>query len=711
MKRSVPPLLNRSFLYPGESLSSLLVRLRKSNYYETKEAIKAIYNPYLPQRDNLFLPNHWTTFEVLSGMTKLNTEELYNATGHKFADLLAHYYRKISYFGDKPKLDPRLLGDYFWTDTHGQYCPLCLAEVAYHRLVWTPIITTVCLKHECLLVHECPHCKAKMSVEEIVNAQCSTCNFALVDTPTISVAKDKIGLLSQQILQFWLNPTETSLPDCQLPEAPPAVLFQVVEVFRKNKQKDMKHLYTPPFEASYPQQVAKSLLQQSQAYISYATAMTVLVNWPNGFYNLLDTMLRNSTKNIPRDLGQLYTIWLDRKWRVETFQFIQDAFDDYLIDHYSISGVKLGLRRFKTSPRLIQKRFYVSEAEVRQILHISSETLQTLLEQSKLFHYQDVEETFFPKLFNFIRLAEVEHLRRELSASYSLNKTAAILGLDKRVVLDLVKLDLLEAILDPIVNKSQRWRISRVSVNKLKVTVQKKCISQLSTYPMTLGKVVEDFSPHPYTIAKVIQAVLKRKLVAIWRGTLGKLELDSASVALLKRWELGEKEKISCQQLADQLGVVPDIITAWVKRGLISDWEMVGDTMYFEPTVTEKFWERFVFIKEAVDILGVHQQNMRKWISNNRLHPVSGPSVDELSHYLFDRQEVESLSSENRLALPQLADELRVSRSQITKWIEQGKIKPISGPGIDNYKSYVFTRTHGYFQNPSKAPESQSATS
>jgi hypothetical protein len=60
-------------------------------------------------------------------------------------------------------------------------------------------------------------------------------------------------------------------------------------------------------------------------------------------------------------------------------------------------------------------------------------------------------------------------------------------------------------------------------------------------------------------------------------------------------------------------------------------------------------------------------------------------------HYLFRRSDIEQLSPEKRRTAPQLGRDLGMSRSQIVQWVKDGKIKPVSGPGIDKSGHYLFT--------------------
>jgi hypothetical protein len=48
--------------------------------------------------------------------------------------------------------------------TAALFCPLCLKEAAYHRLIWLPFAVSACLAHHCLLLDHCPACRRTVSV-------------------------------------------------------------------------------------------------------------------------------------------------------------------------------------------------------------------------------------------------------------------------------------------------------------------------------------------------------------------------------------------------------------------------------------------------------------------------------------------------------------------------------------------------------------------
>jgi predicted site-specific integrase-resolvase len=97
-------------------------------------------------------------------------------------------------------------------------------------------------------------------------------------------------------------------------------------------------------------------------------------------------------------------------------------------------------------------------------------------------------------------------------------------------------------------------------------------------------------------------------------------------------------------------------------------------------------------------VLQVGVDVVQRWARKGRLKPVSGPGVDECHRYLFRREDVERLRRQHRRAAPQMAKALGISRSQLVARIRQGKLKPISGPGISGCGHYLFIRGSGSYQ-------------
>jgi len=224
------PLLRRTKLLPGESLPSLLARLAQLNYYPHWGLIGRICcegteNPL--SLDYIARPKQAQTFFQLARLTLIHPEELFAASDHRFAPVLtAPGQGKV--FMTWPDGEPKqmvtaaIIGRRIRPPSAAQFCPLCLRESAYHRLSWIPSASAVCLRHHCLLVEKCLRCGKNVTVAEMVDRRCQA---DLGEAPSVSMAEDRPGILSQQVIQSWLTvaPAPELPPGHPLPNHPLSV--------------------------------------------------------------------------------------------------------------------------------------------------------------------------------------------------------------------------------------------------------------------------------------------------------------------------------------------------------------------------------------------------------------------------------------------------------------------------------------------------------
>ena len=88
---TIVPLLLRTAFRAGESLPSLLERLRVMNVYVARESLSDLCRASLPRRlsdDTPDAPSYPETYAVLSGLLMLPAESLYDATIQRFEPCL-----------------------------------------------------------------------------------------------------------------------------------------------------------------------------------------------------------------------------------------------------------------------------------------------------------------------------------------------------------------------------------------------------------------------------------------------------------------------------------------------------------------------------------------------------------------------------------------------------------------------------------------------
>ena len=151
-----------------------------------------------------------------------------------------------------------------------------------------------------------------------------------------------------------------------------------------------------------------------------------------------------------------------------------------------------------------------------------------------------------------------------------------------------------------------------------------------------------------------------------------------------------EKRWIRREEIAARMWVKVTLVTKWVSTGLLTPVATHANSQHFSRDEVDAFVQGHIFSDEAARILDVGLDVVQKWARKGRLKPVAGGSQDDCHRYLFRREDVERLRPENRLTGPQLAKRLGLSRAQLWQWSKQGKVKPVSGPGIDESGHYLF---------------------
>lgn len=366
MSRATRSLLCRSPLLPGESLPSLLMRLLRKNCYRSLTMIGRLCRERLTFSDRVTQPTEAKTYQVLTELIGIDADELYAASVHHFAATImppTHNRRSIVLPSGQivPVSCDMFLCAHTWPESDVQFCPLCLKESTYHRASWMPLAASVCLVHRCLLVRGCPDCQANIKIQNILDTICPNCGCELTDVSVIDVSADEFGLFSQMVIQSWLGisiQTNTT-KRCSLPNQPPAVLYRVLDGLRRavmGVKYSWEYLHQTPgrTDSSLFPCMSKRDITPTKSYILYTTAFKGLINWPRGFYDFLDAyQLRDGRElngRIYKDFGHIYVPWLEKNWKSPAFQFIQDAFDQYLLDNYTVTPSLLRLRRIRHSP-------------------------------------------------------------------------------------------------------------------------------------------------------------------------------------------------------------------------------------------------------------------------------------------------------------------------------------------------------------------------
>jgi hypothetical protein len=366
------PLLRRSPLLPGESLPSLLARLTHLNGYPSSTFLMRLFcHDYPVRKESLFEEENLKRLAVLTGIP---ADELCTASA-------VGVVQKV-----RP---PNRWEDPFpiWTGlTHPMetvwYCPACLAERAYHRWIWQPVSSAVCLRHTCLLMPACPECHQPVSVDDLIRLHCRACFADLRQTHPTTIPTDENEWMAQTILQCWQ--TGGSVAQNDFPQQSPLTLCRIADGLALG----IAYLSRCGAQVSYiPNLSGKSrslhrLLQHlapPQTLQIYATAIQCMVNWPEGFRRLLYWCEPDPKRDLEKRVKALIKFWATHLWNCAAFRFVWDAFHDFRSDRLRfLSGVADRGMTFEQLPA------YANVGEAAQILEVSREEILNLVRRNML---------------------------------------------------------------------------------------------------------------------------------------------------------------------------------------------------------------------------------------------------------------------------------------------------------------------------------------
>lgn len=691
-------LLRRSPLLPDETLGSLLARLTQLNHYEPARIMRKLCLD--GTRDKLHRPLKPETYCRLAQLTGLAPRTLYDATIHRLAPVILPRRVELSYFelpgGDTVPFLPTMHVTNYVTDRKVvRYCPHCLAENAYERMAWRPRTALLCLKHQTVLRHGCPGCHQTPTAADLAAGACRACETDLTTLPTVHV--DEPGLIfTQQLLSACLgfapppDPRDFPAPFASFADSPaaalsPRALYDVVEGLCDSLSRSYgKNDRCPP---DVPTSTWK-----------YRMAVTALCDWPTEFHALVDSCRvkhRQYTEGLTKRFNELYRVWLENRWRYPEFDFLQEAFSIYITQHLQPTSAVLRSWRFKDRPDLRAKFKYMKMGEAAQTLGVSSKTVEKLVAEGHLrgFGFDRVRTRYR----HFLR-ADVLALRDSWGDGLTLTQAATWVGVSEEILVAMVKRGLIEAERGPTVDDSAQWLFlpGALEAGLKRILQHVRYWDRERPDALDLTAAAQKLFVIGLDAVGILESVTKRKLqayrplktnnLAALRFRAGDIQACIASKRMQHGW-------VTRQYLHKKFGVKFSVISKWVAHGLLKPVATFGGAEYFDKEEVDRFDTEHAFTARAASILEVSELTVQKWTRKGRLTPVAGPHITDTHRYLFRVDDLKPLRLENRCSAPAMALEVGVSHAQMVRYIKQGKVEPISGPGIDDCGTYMFLKS------------------
>jgi DNA-binding transcriptional MerR regulator len=476
-----------------------------------------------------------------------------------------------------------------------------------------------------------------------------------------------------------------------LPIQPPRTLFRVLDGLRLAAtvaEPSWSHLHPLPVAPpawTHPRD-AREHPAPFQSYYLYATAMKGLANWPDGFVTWLKAYRERGP--IPRqgrlgtDLGIVYQTWIERAWQHPDFQFLQEVFDQYLVENYSAARSILKARRYRQNPDFAAQLPYVSMSEAARMLRVSPRTVGWLISTGRL--RTEPKDDASSSSITFVQRSDVLALHERWQRSFSLDEAAQLLDLSPVVTVDLVKVGLLSAERGPSVGDTFQWRFTPQALESCvsRIAEHVRSSPQAVSAGANLVQAAQILASVGLNVSRILKRVADGQLSG-YRATADDLRLGSICFAHNDLSHCIETIKaehnwIARDDVLKHLGVKHTTLARWVAAGLITPVAIHANAHYFNREDVMTFWQRYIKSDVAATIVGVGRIAIQEWVREGRFGDacVSGVHLDGYHAYLFDRERLMAWRW-SRLTVGETQRLLGVSKATVHRYVMEGKLKPL----------------------------------
>lgn len=507
-----------------------------------------------------------------------------------------------------------------------RWCPACLADTPWLRAEWSLKLGVVCLQHRCLLHEVCPVCRTRQRWERGAIDRCE-CGAKLGNTEC-QIAEPGLLELAGAIQQTLAD--QESMDGhafgCQLS------LQKWTRLVRYLGQYAEGDLPAKPGKIS-------GLHHLDGALRIMRGTVALLGSWPNGFYSRLETLLAASGPNpsIRRTFGSLYrTLYHDLC--DHEFQFLRDAFEDYL--HENWWGV-LCRRHRAFRPNSLKQPNRIGLTPFAKGCGLGGTALRTLIGSGEL----EATQVELPSGRRAITLTPLQIDKASGLAKDRLNLRSAceLLGLRRRRVLELIGGDILHPLQPHDKKTGTHWFFSKRELASLLDAVHDKTRAAiLCDELISLGAILQFWQINAAEFVALIRA--------LWDGLIpGQAEpnaglcdtlLDKSAMRIWLVRLRAQAQWLSIEEAAQQMGLKQQVAYGLVRQGFLrAEVQTKGPRAVrrISQQCISEFEQSYVSLAQLASQQGLAPKVL---LAKLCVKPVTGPSIDGSRQYFYRRVEL-----------------------------------------------------------------------
>ena len=667
-----------------ESLPSYLFRLAGGNGYDPISLLMIWLHhivPTSPGKSFRHMEPHFL-LPSLHSLTSQPIEMLYETMYHRFAPTLELPGKEIAYC--QIEMDHTLAyfagarGRSLFVRNPNQYCfcPLCLQETTYHRLPWMLKILVVCPEHHCYLIEHCQCCEARLSLSSVMQGHCDSCGFDLRNSRLLCLNDDDLILQAQRCIHSWLM-GQAAPENLNLPDAPERILFRILDGLRT-----IANLAGPGWagyhvtEHDSPNELYASVVAKG---CTWASALQGLMNWPDGFFSFLEQYRFRPHPfrlNSLQALNVLYSTWIQVHWQHPGFDFLQQAFNQYLVNHFPPTRSLRRCARLQKYPELNNQFAYIDIRNAARLLNSSPPAIKTMIRDGLLDVYPERDGN---RPGVFLYRSQIEAAVRRQHEGFSRKMAAQKLGLNLPVVDKLLNAGLLHQTGSSSYARNPicLFQDEDIAAFQTRLATVVRIEPEATDGRIRLVQAVEQNGKIALGIPQLIQRVLDEKITAYHAHPqlfpLNDLCFDPIDIVGLVQQVKKENDWISFLEVVDVLGISRRTLHYWMEHSILVPHASFARAQYFSKSEVLQWQQRLLTSIDVAHMLCVATGGISAWVRTGYLEPVSN-----VGKYLFDREYIEEWL-QRYITLGELMCLLNVDSSMVRQWRAVGLLTPVNG--------------------------------
>ncbi|BBF84013.1 hypothetical protein DLM_0341 [Aquitalea magnusonii] len=534
----------------------------------------------------------------------------------------------------------------YWSLDHRRWCPDCLREQSYWKAEWLITLQVACPHHRRLLQELCPACGQLVGWYSggLTHCRCGQDLTAAAHIP----ASANLLQISQRICDKLSEATEISVPPNKLLTINHGLtrLLAAVQLPR------LLDLIWALGCYGHFGSLKKSLKVHGHHRMDVAlpileSAAEMLVQWPDAFHSFMQQASDQSQAHALHLhlFAGPHLLALNRALNHPELHFVRHEFERFVSAHWK--GVIAARHRFAADTSTEHSTILAKEAMA--MLGISRRKLATLINEGHIRGwYQQSKGSL---RFFVVDRASVRQFQQNCAGKlFTLAETAEYLATTIPRVRLLVQAELLKAAHRPNGHNLRRnhWVFEKSQLDMLlggltlEIHPTPECDSVMS-----LEKICRARSRDGADFVTILQAIQAGELKCIARdpshhGIRGLL-LDRQQFEDWFTERLRFKEFFTMRPAAHYLGLKEHVLYWLRDRRLLSGFTYPNEASHLSlpKTALDQLKARYAWGKSLEEMTGYGRKSASRALINRGIVPVTGPTVDGGTTYLFLREDIQ----------------------------------------------------------------------